>query len=101
MTEAHDAPGQLEAEILADSGLGRTQMRAKNGTKLDGARRPLRVPLLDPDVDAGEDNRGRYLRLTFALAPGAYATNVTREIMGSQGRSRPGNGTPPADSREW
>ncbi len=80
MTEAHGAPGQLEAEVLNESGLGKEQMHAKEGTKLDGARRPLRVPLLSPDLDADNDDHGPYLRLSFQLPPGAYATSVTREI---------------------
>jgi tRNA pseudouridine13 synthase len=80
MTEASGTQGDLEAEVLAASGLAREQMRAKDGTKLDGARRPLRVPLGDLGTEAGEDDRGLYLRLSFTLPPGAYATGVTREI---------------------
>jgi len=79
MTEARGNPGDLEGEVLAGSGLAKDQIRTKDGTKLDGARRPLRVPLIDTRVDAGKDDRGPYLRLAFALPTGAYATNVTRE----------------------
>ena len=83
MMETGGGPGELEATILNASSLSKTQMRVKDGTKLDGARRPLRVPLGDPVVDTGEDEHGRYLRLSFALPPGAYATNVTREVCKS------------------
>ncbi len=72
--------GELEDRVLAESGLSRGQMRVKDGTKLDGARRPLRVPLTEATIDAAEDDRGPYLRVTFALPPGSYATCVTREI---------------------
>ena len=56
---------------------------SKDGVRLDGARRPLRVPLTDPSIDEGEDERGHFLRLFFQLPPGAYATNVAREICKS------------------
>jgi len=80
MTEPDGKAGEMETEILAQSGLGKEQMRAKDGTKLDGARRPLRVPLGEPQMDEGEDDRGHYLRVSFTLPPGAYATIVTREM---------------------
>jgi len=80
MTEATGSPGQMETTVLEAAGLGKGELRAKDGTKLDGARRPLRVPLTDPAVDAGDDERGPYLLLTFSLPPGAYATSVAREI---------------------
>lgn len=83
MTEPTGKAGELEAEALAESELTREQLRAKDGTKLDGARRPLRVPLRDLDVDEGDDDRGQYLLLSFALPPGAYATCVTREVCKS------------------
>lgn len=83
MTDARGEVGLAEARVLAASGLAREQLRAKDGTKLDGARRPLRVPLEDSDVDVGSDEHGPYLRLAFALPPGAYATNVTREVTKS------------------
>ncbi|MGD2110128.1 MAG: tRNA pseudouridine(13) synthase TruD [Phycisphaerae bacterium] len=80
MTEPTGAAGELEGEILAGSGITKDRMRAKDGTKLDGARRPLRVPVQDLESDEGEDHRGPYLRLCFSLPPGAYATNITREV---------------------
>ncbi|MBU0718255.1 MAG: tRNA pseudouridine(13) synthase TruD [Planctomycetes bacterium] len=80
MMEPQGQPGQIEAEVLGASGLTREQVHTQDGTKLDGARRPLRVPLLEPGVDVGTDQNGAYLRLSFALPPGAYATTVTREV---------------------
>ena len=80
MTEPTGAPGELERRVLGASGLSTEQMRVRDGTKLDGARRPLRVPLAEAAVGAGEDDRGAYIRLTFTLPPGSYATCVTREI---------------------
>lgn len=87
MTDAGGTPGEVEAAALADSGLDKDRLRTKDGTKLDGARRPLRVPLVDPYVDTGKDDHGAFIRLIFILAPGAYATNVTREVCKtSEGR---------------
>jgi tRNA pseudouridine13 synthase len=45
-----------------------------------GARRPLRVPVRDPDCAGGVDEHGPYVRLAFELPPGAYATALVREV---------------------
>jgi tRNA pseudouridine13 synthase len=86
MTEAQDAPGRVEAEVLAESGVTCDRLRGKGDAKVDGARRPLRVPLADLALDAGQDAQGQYVRLTFALPPGAYATSVIREVCKSDDR---------------
>lgn len=54
------------------------------GLPVKGARRPLRVPLRDPDVEAGADEHGPYIRVTFDLPPGAFATAVLQEIIKPQ-----------------
>ena len=46
-----------------------------------GTRRPLRVPITDPDVEGGVDEFGSYVRVAFDLPRGAFATTVLREIM--------------------
>lgn len=46
-----------------------------------GSRRPLRVPLRYPDVEGGIDEHGHYVRCTFELPRGSFATAVLREIM--------------------
>lgn len=48
---------------------------------VDGARRPFRVPLTDPDVEGGVDEHGPYIRCVFDLPRGAFATSVMAEIM--------------------
>ncbi len=80
MTEARGEPGRLEEEVLSDSGLSREELRTRDGTKLDGVRRPLRVPVTDPRISETVDDGGACLNLTFSLGPGAYATSVIREI---------------------
>lgn len=48
---------------------------------LEGARRPLRVPVVAPQVEGGVDEIGSYVRVAFELPRGAFATVVLREIM--------------------
>jgi tRNA pseudouridine13 synthase len=80
MTEPTGQPGQREAKVLAASGLAAGQFRAREGVRLDGARRALRVPVSDAALQPGSDDRGPYLQISFILPAGAYATNVTREL---------------------
>jgi tRNA pseudouridine13 synthase len=67
-----------EAAALAAFGLAAADFaRAR---QLDGTRRPLGVPFVEPpSAEAMPDQGG--MRLTFALPAGAYATVVAREIM--------------------
>ncbi len=46
-----------------------------------GDRRPLRIVVRDLDYSGGVDDHGPYLRCTFELPRGAYATMVLREVM--------------------
>lgn len=80
MTEAHGEPGRVEQEVLESTGLSSDQFRVEQAGKQSGARRPMRVPLIDASFDEGTDDRGPYVGLKFAIAPGAYATNLTREV---------------------
>jgi tRNA pseudouridine13 synthase len=83
MTEASGAPGEIESGVLADTGLKKDEVYVSGVGKLSGARRPLRVPLKDWSVEAGEDDRGPFCALRFFLPAGAYATSVIREICKS------------------
>jgi len=83
MTEAGGEPGRVEGEVLAETGLSREQLDVKQFGKLDGARRPLRVPLSDLSLTEGTDEHGPYLSVVFFLPAGAYATNVLREVCKS------------------
>jgi tRNA pseudouridine13 synthase len=70
-------PLALEEALLKSEGLTRADFDLPGGLRMEGERRPLRVPLgearLQPD-DAG-------VLLEFSLPKGAYATSVLREIM--------------------
>jgi len=70
----------LEEDVLRDAGLSRSEVESPERARLDGARRPLRVPLADTNATTGEDQAGAYLEVRFVLPPGAYATVVTREL---------------------
>jgi len=76
MLEPGEKVALLEAEILAAAGLERATF--SQGTfRLEGERRPLRVPLQNPAAWLDGDE----LLLEFSLPKGAYATSVLREIM--------------------
>ncbi len=80
MSRAEGRPGEIEAEVLRESGLPEDCFESREAGKLDGGRRPLRVPLGEPSLSTGEDEHGAYLLLRFALPSGAYATSVMREL---------------------
>ncbi len=80
MAEPTGESGEIEEAILAATGLSRDQIRSQDGKRLDGARRPLRIPVQEAQIDAGSDENGLFLRLSFALPKGSYATCLTREI---------------------
>jgi len=67
----------LEEAILGEAGLQRETFAGSGRFRLEGERRPLRVPLLD--CSAAMDDGS--LLLEFMLPKGSYATSVLREIM--------------------
>ncbi|MEM7680389.1 MAG: tRNA pseudouridine(13) synthase TruD [Planctomycetota bacterium] len=85
MPRATDHPGDIELQALAESGLTEAQLSgpddAPSGVAVEGLRRPLREPILDPDLSAGADDHGPFVKVSFTLRRGAYATMVMREIM--------------------
>ncbi len=72
---ARGAPGQQEQAVLAEVGIEPAAMHVP-GAKMDGGRRPYRIPLSEVDLRWDEG-----LVLRFSLPPGAYATVVLREVM--------------------
>ena len=71
---------EVEQRVLERAGLTFDQKRTRDGISVEGTRRALRVPLGEAGLEASADEHGPKLVLRFALPPGAYATNVTREI---------------------
>jgi tRNA pseudouridine13 synthase len=71
-------PAEIENGILAAAGLTRELFNSTDTNRMEGERRPLRVPITNHSVNIDESG---LLLLEFALPKGSYATSVLREIM--------------------
>ena len=76
MKQPEGRPREMEEEILAGEGISPDSLNLGVGLRMEGTRRPLRVPLTEPYLR----KLGDALYLEFALPKGAYATSVMREI---------------------
>ncbi len=81
--------GHIETQVLEQAGLDATMLEAysqHHGKRslLEGARRPLRVPLENPDIEGGVDTHGSFVRVAFDLPRGSFATTVMAFIMGKE-----------------
>ena len=77
MKRAEGAVGELEQDILEKSGLNMHLFDMPGGLRLEGERRPLRVP-------AGNllwKTSGDTVTVEFSLPKGSYATSLLRELM--------------------
>lgn len=79
MRQPSGAPAQAEAAALAQAQLT-TEDFARGGDDTRGARRLLRVLLMEPAFEA----QGDRVTLRFTLPSGAYATEVVRELLKEQ-----------------
>lgn len=82
MLEAAGAQGELEQDMLAAEGLTLASFDLPGGLRMEGERRPLRVPVTGVEIQ--ED--GADLVVCFSLPRGSYATCVMSEIMKSEQR---------------
>ena len=74
---AEGAAGELEDALLAAAGLTREDFGSIGfGVNQNGARRPLRVPVAELEVERDEG----LTRLAFSLPRGAYATTLLEEL---------------------
>jgi tRNA pseudouridine13 synthase len=73
--------GEAEAEACASMGID-ASLFAHGPDAPKGLRRPLRVPLTNPEIASGLDEHGAFVRMAFDLPPGAFATVVLRECVG-------------------
>jgi tRNA pseudouridine13 synthase len=79
VTLASARPGEIERAMLAEKGVSPADFERVKALRLRGDRRPLRVPLIDVEVDpVGND-----IVVRFTLPSGAYATVVLGEITKS------------------
>jgi len=76
MMQASGQQGELERAVLQAEGLTLDDFRAGHGLQARGARRALRFPLHEPELEYDEG-----VLLRFWLPPGCYATAVLAEIM--------------------
>lgn len=87
MLRAAGPTDELELRELAATGVSPQNLKdfdlQSRGT-LEGKRRALRVPILDPEVEGGVDEHGPFVRCAFELPRGSFATVVLREIMKPQ-----------------
>ena len=84
MLQPLGAPAAMEAELLAAHGIDAELFAATGPYRLEGERRPLRVPLREPSLSGDDEG----LILEFSLPKGSYATTVLREIMKNERMDR-------------
>lgn len=71
----------LEDKVLKKNNTQRADFPKSGPLRCRGGRRPLRAKLENPCAEIGEDERGVFFLLGFALPAGSYATSVLREIF--------------------
>ena len=76
MTQPGGAVLAAEEHLLAGAGFRGADFDLGGGLRMEGERRPLRVPLGEPSFQVDGD----LLRLEFSLPKGSYATSLLREI---------------------
>ncbi len=81
MMRASGPVDERELGALRSFGIDLPHLSEASRYGAQGKRRPLRVPLTDPEVAGGVDEHGSYVRLAFQLPRGSYATIALREIM--------------------
>lgn len=75
----------IELQALANTGVSIKDLESCESRDrfpmIGGDRRPLRIPVIDPEVEGGVDEHGAYIRCAFELPRGSFATTVMDEIM--------------------
>lgn len=77
MKQPQGRPLEIENEILGAAHIGLNDFDLPGGLRMEGERRPLRVPLESPSFRLEGDCQW----IEFALSKGSYATSVLREII--------------------
>jgi tRNA pseudouridine13 synthase len=77
MKQPEGRPGEMEEKLLCGEGLTPSSFNISGGLRMEGERRPLRVPMNNITVESCEEG----LIFSFSLPRGSYATSVLREIM--------------------
>jgi len=80
MTRAAGSVDEVEIRALQATGVPLDALM-RVGYGVHGARRAMRVPIANVELDSGVDEGGNFIHLAFDLPRGAYATVLLREIM--------------------
>ncbi len=87
-TTMQRASGEIDAnelQALANTGVSTKDLESCEALNhfqmIGGDRRPMRIPVIDPEVESGVDDHGAYIRCAFELPRGSFATTVMDEIM--------------------
>ena len=88
MSTPQHEPLRIEQEVFAEFELTPQEFRLEGRHKVKGARRPLRVKPIDPNLTAGVDEHGPHITATFTLPPGSFATVLLRELMKGEGEEQ-------------
>lgn len=95
MRRASGEIGRIELGALDQIGVTPADMETCEGRDgylmIGGDRRPLRIPLIDPEVEGGVDEHGAYVRCAFELPRGSFATTVMDEVMKVPLEEEPGD----------
>jgi tRNA pseudouridine13 synthase len=85
MERASGAVGAVELAALSRAGIVPEDLEACEGRDrfpmIGGDRRPMRIPVIEPEVEGGIDEHGAYIRCAFELGRGSFATTVMDEVM--------------------
>jgi tRNA pseudouridine13 synthase len=75
-------PLAIETAVLSQLGLTPDDFpESTPAGMISGERRPLRIPLTNPQISAGVDERAGYIKFTFDLPRSGYATTVLEQVM--------------------
>ncbi len=85
MTRAGGEVDAMESAALEATGVTLDQLVGRDGVHAPGSRRPLRIPIKDADLSGGVDEHGPYVKLSFELPRGSFATTVLAEVMKTPG----------------
>ena len=78
----------MEKEVLAANGWTQDDLEGARSQHCPGARRPLRIPLMDLEIQDATSGDEGIVELTFQLPKGCFATAVLSEIQKPLGKSR-------------
>jgi tRNA pseudouridine13 synthase len=86
MSQPGGEAGRVETSLVTEEKINPEEWREAGRHRVKGARRPLRFQPHEVNVDAGQDDAGPYVLLSFYLESGCYATTVLREVCKAAGR---------------